>query len=81
MVVPRGPVDLLALPAARPPDARTNDLGRELRYVHEETSARLCTANAGYKCHVDARRRPLGFEVGNFVWSVLTKDFFSRSRV
>ncbi|KAL6499221.1 hypothetical protein OROHE_026249 [Orobanche hederae] len=53
-----------------------SDLVRELHHIDEETSARLRTANAGYKRHVDSRRRPLEFEVGEFVWAVLTKDRF-----
>lgn len=73
-IVPRGPVDLLALPSPSNADLRASDLIADLRTIHETTRSRLEEANAKYKAAADARRRNLELEVGDYVWAVLTRD-------
>lgn len=75
-VVPRGQLDLLPLPAAHLTNARADDFIQELRHVHDTTSSRFYAANAGYKWHIDARRCLVEFDVGDFVWAILSKDRF-----
>lgn len=65
--IPGGPIDLLALQTAQPPDARAEDIVCELYHVHQGMRARLTATNIGYKRRVDAHHRPLEFEVGDFV--------------
>lgn len=79
-LVPRGPVDLLVVPSRSPPrsppDKRASDLIAELQGLQAATQARLLDTNARHKATADARSRDVQFEVGDFVWDVLTKDRF-----
>ncbi|CAA0833870.1 Unknown protein, partial [Striga hermonthica] len=74
---PRGLSDLVALPASASLDRRAEDFISALRRTHEVTKATLEASTAAYKRRADARRRHVEFEVGDFVWAVLTKDCFS----
>ena len=47
-----------------------------LQDVHRAVYENLSAANSKYKQIADQKRRHLEFEVGNFVWAVLTKDRF-----
>ncbi|GJZ83852.1 hypothetical protein Tco_0649025 [Tanacetum coccineum] len=44
--------------------------------VHEAVRDNLVRANSKYKQDTDQKRRQVDFEVGDFVWAVLTKDRF-----
>lgn len=48
-----------------------------LQQIHTTTRQRLEDANTKYKQATDLKRRHVEFEVGDFVWAVLTKDRFS----
>nr|GEV10382.1 hypothetical protein [Tanacetum cinerariifolium] len=45
--------------------------------VHRAVHDNLVRANSKYKPDADQKRRHVDFEVGDFVWAVLTKDRFS----
>ncbi|KAK6155787.1 hypothetical protein DH2020_010035 [Rehmannia glutinosa] len=75
-VVPRAPVDLLVLPSTTPVDKRAAEYIADLQVLHEQTREHLTAANERYKRAVDLRRRDVQFEVGDFVWAVLTRDRF-----
>ncbi|GJR26973.1 putative reverse transcriptase domain-containing protein [Tanacetum coccineum] len=62
---PRGPLDLLALPSKVRPHATA-----------EEFVGHLVAATAKYKEKSDQKRRAVDFDVGDFVWAILTKDRF-----
>lgn len=69
-------MDLLAVPPARAPDLRAQDMIEQLKTVHSTTQQRLSAANSNYKTHADTRCRSLEFEVGDLVLAILTKDRF-----
>lgn len=73
-VVPRGPIDLISIPSPVQSDMRAVDLISNLQRVHDSTRARLLDANNRYKTSADLHRRAVEFEVGDFVWAVLTRD-------
>ncbi|KAL6531492.1 hypothetical protein OROMI_027855 [Orobanche minor] len=75
-VLPRAPIDLLTLPSSKPSDMRATELINELQKLHATTKSHLETSNARYKQIADVRRRDVQFNVGDFVWAVLTKDRF-----
>ncbi|CAA0823155.1 Phototropin-1, partial [Striga hermonthica] len=75
-VQPRGPCDLAPLPSSGLTDPRASDLVAELLKTHTAARARLESSTAAYKRAADSRRRHVEFEVGDFVWAVLTKDRF-----
>ena len=71
---PRGPLDLLTLPSKTIIHGKAADFVSGLQGVHKAVHDNLSQSNAKYKQHADQRRRHLEFEVGDFVWAVLTKD-------
>ncbi|CAM8882946.1 unnamed protein product [Rhodiola kirilowii] len=74
--VPRGPSDLLTLPSKVRPHSSAEELIAQLHQTHQQTHDQLVANTAKYKLHADARRRPVNFEVGDFVWAVLMKDCY-----
>ncbi|GKA68469.1 putative reverse transcriptase domain-containing protein, partial [Tanacetum coccineum] len=47
-----------------------------LHYVHKAVHENLVRENSKYKQDADHKRRHVDFEVGDFVWVILTKDRF-----
>ncbi|KAI3709992.1 hypothetical protein L2E82_39765 [Cichorium intybus] len=74
---PRGPLDLLPFPSTAKDDGRAVTFVEGLFDTHKAVFDNLTAANAKYKFHADKRRRHVEFEVGDFVWAILTKDRFS----
>ncbi|KAJ9558407.1 hypothetical protein OSB04_013021 [Centaurea solstitialis] len=74
---PRGPLDLMSLPIAGSVPKKVEDFVAGLHEVHNVVHDNLVRANAKYKQFADQTRRQVDFEVGDFVWAVLTKDRFS----
>ncbi|KAI5337923.1 hypothetical protein L3X38_017194 [Prunus dulcis] len=50
-----------------------------LQQIHSTTKQQLEDANAKYKQVADVKRRHVEFEVGDFVWAILTKECFPTS--
>ncbi|XP_022867834.1 uncharacterized protein LOC111387505 [Olea europaea var. sylvestris] len=73
-ILPRSPVDLLTLPSKTRLHGTAIDFVRSLQQVHEETRANLQESNRKYKEAADRHRRPVEFDIGDYVWAVLTKD-------
>ncbi|XP_022897597.1 uncharacterized protein LOC111411281 [Olea europaea var. sylvestris] len=73
-ILPRSPIDLLTLPSKTRLHGTAVDFVRSLQQVHEETRANLLESNRKYKEAADRHRRPVEFDVGDYVWAVLTKD-------
>ena len=48
-----------------------------LQEVHKWVYKNLVQATAKYKSSADKKRRHMEFEVGDLVWAILTKDWFS----
>ena len=76
-VQPRGPLDLLALPSKTRVHGKAEDFVVSLQDVHKLVFDNLTASNTKYKQHADHKRRHLEFDVGDYVWVVLTKDYFS----
>ncbi|KAJ9566128.1 hypothetical protein OSB04_002094 [Centaurea solstitialis] len=76
-VQPRGPLDLMSLPVAGSVPKKMEDFVDGLHEVHKAVYDNLVRANAKYKQFADQTRKQVDFEVGDFVWAVLTKDRFS----
>ena len=47
-----------------------------LQELHKKVYDNLVQSVAKYKSHADKKRRHVEFEVGDFVWAILTKDRF-----
>ena len=75
-VQPRGPLDLMVLPSKTRVHGKAGDFVTGLQAVHRTIFDNLSAANSRYKQVADRKRRHLEFDVGDFVWAVLTKDRF-----
>ncbi|KAF7135555.1 hypothetical protein RHSIM_Rhsim08G0252200 [Rhododendron simsii] len=56
---------------------KATDFVQQLQRIHKETEQHLYDSTARYKLAADKKRRFVEFEVGNFVYAVLTKDRYS----
>ncbi|KAH9681591.1 Endonuclease [Citrus sinensis] len=74
---PRAPIDLAPVPDLVRKSGKAEDFIEQLQKIHETTQESLKQTTEGYKIIADKKRRALEFQVGDFVWAVLTKDRFS----
>nr|GEW32411.1 hypothetical protein [Tanacetum cinerariifolium] len=74
---PISPLDLMTLYVSRSVPKKVQDFVEELHDVHKAVRDNLVPANLKYKHDADQKRRHVDFDVGDFVWAVLTKDRFS----
>ncbi|KAH9792897.1 hypothetical protein KPL71_004332 [Citrus sinensis] len=74
---PRAPIDLAPVPDLVRKSGNAEDFIEQLQKIHETTQESLKQTTKGYKIMADKKRRALEFQVGDFVWAVLTKDRFS----
>lgn len=74
---PRGPLDLVPIPNPEKTHGKAADFVKGLLDIHNTVRDNLSAANARYKARADQRRRHVEFEVGDFVWAVLSKERFS----
>lgn len=75
-VVPRGPLSLTPLPQPGEFHGRAIELIDELTDIHAQAQDNLQGTAIKYKRAADSRRREVHFQVGEFVWAVLTKERF-----
>ncbi|KAL5744031.1 hypothetical protein ACOSQ2_027147 [Xanthoceras sorbifolium] len=75
-VVPRGPLDLLPLPSKTRVHGKAERFVQQLQDTHKQVYDNLVKNTSKYKLAADKKRRNVEFEVGDFVWAVLTKDHF-----
>ncbi|KAL4573498.1 hypothetical protein LXL04_020306 [Taraxacum kok-saghyz] len=73
-VVPRCPLDLTSVPNQTRIHGDAAALVEQLQATHRATVAHLEATTARYKEAADKKRRPVDFEVADFVWAVLTKE-------
>ena len=76
-VTPRSPLDLLPVPDRTRIHGKAADFVHSLQEVHQTVHANLEKAAEKYKDFADRKRRHVEFDVGDYVWAVLTKDRFS----
>lgn len=73
-VLPRGPLDLTALPDQTRVHGEAVDFVSKIHEVHQLASSHLTASASKYKAAADKKQRELLFEPGDLVWVVLTKD-------
>ncbi|KAL6550090.1 hypothetical protein OROMI_020578 [Orobanche minor] len=73
-IIPRGPSDLMSFPSPVRADVRAADMMEALVLTHATTHTQLQEATDHYKQTADRRRRHVEYEVGDYVWAILTKD-------
>jgi len=73
---PRAPIDLAPVADLKRVHGKAEDLISQLQGVHRTTQQRLLDATSKYKHDADKKRRFMEFNVGDFVWVILTKDRF-----
>ena len=76
-VTPRSPLDLLHVPDRTRIHGKAADFVHSLQEVHQTVHDNLEKAAGKYKEFADRKRRHVEFDVGDYVWAVLTKDRFS----
>ncbi|KAH9653391.1 Endonuclease [Citrus sinensis] len=74
---PRAPIDLAPVLNLVRKSGKAEDFIEQLQKIHETTQESLKQTTEGYKIMADKKRRALEFQVGDFVWIILTKDRFS----
>lgn len=75
--MPRCPLDLTSTPDPSRFHGTAVDFVEDLTRIHGQTRDNLIASSSAYKERVDKHRRNEQFEVGDFVWAVLTKDRFA----
>ena len=73
---PSGVLDLVPIPRVGRLHSKADDMADHLRDIHEQVKRSITESNAKYKDRVDRHRRRVTFNVGDYVWAVLTKDRF-----
>ena len=74
--LPRCPLDLANLPSNTKVNHKAEDFVTQLQDVHNLTRQNLLESITKFKRDADQKRQLVDFEVGDFVWVVLTKDRF-----
>ena len=76
-IMPRGPLDLIPLPSKTRVHGKVEEFVQGLQEIHKQVHDNLVQSVANkYKSHADKKCRHVEFEVGDFVWAILTKDRF-----
>jgi len=73
---PSGVLDLAPVPRIGRLNPKADELADHLRGIHEQVKLSIQESNDKYKARVDRHRRHVLFDVGDFVWAVLTRDWF-----
>lgn len=73
-VLPRGPLSLTTLPQPGEFHGRAVELVDELTSIHTQAQDNLQGTAIKYKRAADKHKREVHFQVGEFVWAVLTKE-------
>ncbi|KAH7511654.1 hypothetical protein JRO89_XSUnG0184100 [Xanthoceras sorbifolium] len=76
-IIPRSPIDLVPMPSKTRVHGKAEDFVHSLQEVHKQVQENLSHSAERYKLATDKKRHHLEFDVGNFVWAVLTKDRFA----
>ncbi|XP_058181275.1 uncharacterized protein LOC131299713 [Rhododendron vialii] len=74
---PRTPLDLAPIPDPKRVHGKAEEFITRLQQVHKDTEQRLQWVTAKYKEVADTTRRLVEFEVGDFVYAILTKDQYT----
>ena len=75
-IIPRAPLGLAPVPDKTRIHGKAEELIEHVQQVHKLAQTRLEESNIKYKTHADTKRSHVEFQVGDFVWAILTKDRF-----
>ncbi|KAE8663201.1 putative Quercetin 3-O-methyltransferase 1 [Hibiscus syriacus] len=73
---PSGVLDLAPIPRIGHFSPKADEMAKYLRGIHEQVKQTIHESNTKYKTRVDNHHRQVLFDVGDFVWDVLTRDRF-----
>ncbi|KAE8663112.1 putative Quercetin 3-O-methyltransferase 1 [Hibiscus syriacus] len=73
---PSGVLELAPIPRIGHFSPKADAMAKYLRGIHEQVKQTIHESNTKYKTRVDNHRRQVLFDVGDFVWVVLTSDRF-----
>ncbi|KAE8681700.1 Two-component response regulator-like APRR9 [Hibiscus syriacus] len=73
---PSGVLDLAPIPRIGRFSPKADEMAKYLRGIHEQVKQTIHESNTKYKTRVDNHRHQVLFEIGDFVWAVLTRDRF-----
>ncbi|KAE8707521.1 Detected protein of unknown function [Hibiscus syriacus] len=73
---PSGMLDLAPILRIGRFSPKTDEMTKYLLGIHEQVKQTIHESNTKYKTRVDNHRRQVLFDVGDFVWTVLTRDRF-----
>ncbi|XP_022871711.1 uncharacterized protein LOC111390827 [Olea europaea var. sylvestris] len=73
---PSGVLDLAPIPRVGRFNNKVDEMAEHLRGIHEQVKLSIQDSNTKYKVRADSHRRQVLFDVGDFVWAVLTLDRF-----
>ncbi|KAE8697779.1 putative Quercetin 3-O-methyltransferase 1 [Hibiscus syriacus] len=73
---PSGVLDLAPIPRIGRFSPKEYEMAKYLRGIHEQVKQTIHESNTKYKTRVDNHRRQVLFDVGDFVWAILTRDRF-----
>ncbi|KAL5861937.1 hypothetical protein ACOSQ4_003233 [Xanthoceras sorbifolium] len=76
-IIPRSLIYLLPLPSKTRVHGKAEDFVHSLQEVYKQVQENLSHSAERYKLAADKKRRHLEFDVGDFVWAVLTKEKFA----
>ncbi|KAH7571387.1 hypothetical protein JRO89_XS04G0034700 [Xanthoceras sorbifolium] len=76
-IIPLSPIDLVPLSSKTRVHGKAEDFVHSLQEVHKQVQENLSHSAERYKLAADIKRRHLEFDVGDFVWAILTKDRFA----
>ena len=70
------PLDLTPISDLKHVNVKAEDLIAQIQEIHRATAKHLQETSTKYKQTADKKRRVVEFEIGDFVWAILTKDRF-----
>ncbi|KAE8720267.1 hypothetical protein F3Y22_tig00020999pilonHSYRG00012 [Hibiscus syriacus] len=73
---PSGVLDLAPIPRIGRFSPKADEMAKYLWGIHEQVKQTIHESNTKYKTRVDNHRRQVLFDVGDFIWVVLTRDRF-----
>ena len=71
---PQAPIDLSLVPNLKRVHKKAKDFISDLQAVYKQVQHNLLESTTKYKEAADQKKRLVEFDVGDFVWAMLTKD-------
>jgi len=73
---PFGVLDLAPIPRVGCLNPKANEMAEHIRSIQEQVKLAIHESNAKYRARVDSHHHQVLFDVGDFVWAVLSRDRF-----